>query len=310
MICFGVDIGGTTAKLGMFSLQGELLEKWEIPTRKENGGANIIFDVCTSLEHKLAEKGLKTDDCKGVGVGIPGPVTADGMVNGCVNLGWGVFNVERAFSDAFYGIPCKAGNDANVAALGESFMGAAKNYSNVLMVTLGTGVGGGVILDGKIVTGSTGAAGEIGHMPVALNCKHTCNCGKNDCLELVASATGIVREAKRLLEEKSVPTPLRSMVDFTAKDVIDQAKAGDELALEVMDIMGDALAHAIANVACVINIQAVVIGGGVSKAGAFLLDFIEEKFKKCVFGPCSEVKFLMAELGNDGGIYGAAKLVL
>lgn len=310
MVVFGVDIGGTTVKIGMFSAEGELLSKWEITTRKDNGGAGIIPDVCASMDEHLKEAGLTADDCKGVGVGIPGPVTADGTVLNCVNLGWGVFNVERAFSDTFHGIPCKAGNDANVAALGEAFKGSAREYKDVLMVTLGTGVGGGVILDGKIVTGANGAAGEIGHMPVVPNCKHVCNCGKSDCLELVASATGIVREARRLLDEKAADSALRALNDFSAKDVIDQAKAGDELALEVMDIMGDALAHAIANVACVVNIEAAVIGGGVSKAGSFLIDFIEEKFKKVVFKPCSNVKFLMAELGNDGGIYGAAKLVL
>ena len=180
----------------------------------------------------------------------------------------------------------------------------------MLMVTLGTGVGGGVILDGKIVAGATGGAGEIGHMPVAPGNTEVCNCGKNDCLELVASATGIVREAKKAMKNTDIPTPLRDMVDITAKDVIDLAKTGDKLALSVMDIMGDALARAIANVACTVNMEAVVIGGGVSKAGAFLLDFIEEKFKKVVFGPCGNVKFIMAELGNDGGIYGAAALVL
>ena len=180
----------------------------------------------------------------------------------------------------------------------------------MLMITLGTGVGGGVILDGRIVAGCAGGAGEIGHMPVAPGNTERCNCGKNDCLELVASATGIVREARKAMKNTDTPSPLRDITDITAKDVIDNAKAGDKLALSVMDIMGDALARAIANVACTVNMEAVVIGGGVSKAGAFLLDFIEDKFKKVVFAPCSNVKFVMAELGNDGGIYGAAALIL
>lgn len=310
MICFGVDIGGTTVKLGMFSVEGELLEKWEIPTRKENAGANIIFDICTSMDKHLADAGYGISDVKGVGVGVPGPVMKDGTVNGCVNLGWGVFNIERAFADSFHGIPCKAGNDANVAALGEYFKGGGRGYSDMLMITLGTGVGGGVILDGRIVAGCAGGAGEIGHMPVAPGNTERCNCGKNDCLELVASATGIVREARKAMKNTDTPSQLRDIIDITAKDVIDNAKAGDKLALSVMDIMGDALARAIANVACTVNMEAVVIGGGVSKAGAFLLDFIEDKFKKVVFAPCSNVKFLMAELGNDGGIYGAAALIL
>lgn len=310
MICFGVDIGGTTVKLGMFTLEGELLEKWEIPTRKENGGSNIIFDVCTSMDQHLDLAGYRVEQVAGVGVGIPGPVMKDGTVNGCVNLGWGVFNVERAFADSFHGIPCKAGNDANVAALGEYWKGGGRGYSDLLMITLGTGVGGGVILNGRIVAGAMGGAGEIGHMPVAPGNTERCNCGKNDCLELVASATGIVREAKKAMRNTDTPSPLRDMTDITAKDVIDQAKEGDALALSVMDIMGDALARAIADVACTVNMEAVVIGGGVSKAGAFLLEFIEDKFKKVVFAPCGNVKFLMAELGNDGGIYGAAKLVI
>lgn len=310
MICFGVDIGGTTVKLGMFTLEGELLEKWEIPTRKENGGSGIISDVCSSMDRHLELAGYKTEEVAGVGVGIPGPVTKDGTVNGCVNLGWGVFNVERAFSDSFHGILCKAGNDANVAALGEYWKGGGRGYSDLLMITLGTGVGGGVILNGRIVAGTRGGAGEIGHMPVAPGNTERCNCGKNDCLELVASATGIVREAKKAMKNTDTPSPLRDMADITAKDVIDQAKAGDALALSVMDIMGDALARAIADVACTVNMEAVVIGGGVSKAGAFLLEFIEDRFKRVVFAPCADVKFLMAELGNDGGIYGAAKLVI
>lgn len=310
MICFGVDIGGTTVKLGMFDLEGELLEKWEIPTRIQNGGAEIIPDVCAAMDAKLRQAGYDIQDVKGVGVGLPGPVKKDGTVNGCVNLGWGVFNVEKAFSDKFHHVPCRAGNDANVAALGEYFKGGGRGFSDILMITLGTGVGGGIIVNGKIVAGADGGAGEIGHMPVAPGNTERCNCGKNDCLELVASATGIVREAKRAMNASALPSPLREMETITAKDVIDAAKQGDALSLSVMDIMGDALARAVADVACTINMEAVIIGGGVSKAGRFLLDFIEEKFKKFVFAPCKNVKFCMAELGNDGGIYGAAKLVL
>ena len=307
---FGVDVGGTTVKMGLFTAEGELLDKWEIKTRTEDGGKYVLPDIADSIKSKMAEKNIAADATEGVGIGVPGPVKEDGTVLKCVNLGWGVFNIERAFSDSFHGVPCKAGNDANVAALGEYFKGGGRGYSDMLMVTLGTGVGGGVILDGKIVAGATGGAGEIGHMPVAPGNTEVCNCGKNDCLELVASATGIVREAKKAMKNTDIPTPLRDMSDITAKDVIDLAKTGDALALSVMDIMGDALARAIANVACTVNMEAVVIGGGVSKAGAFLLDFIEEKFKKVVFKPCGNVKFIMAELGNDGGIYGAAALVL
>ena len=310
MICFGVDIGGTTVKLGVFDENGNLHEKWEIPTRKEEEGKYIIPDICKSMDEYIIKEGISIDDVKGIGIGVPGPVTKEGVVLNCINLGWGVFNVEEAFKEAFHNIPAKAGNDATVAALGEYWKGGGKGYSDMLMITLGTGVGGGVILDGKILAGVNGAAGEIGHMPVAPGNSDYCNCGKNDCLELVASATGIVREAKKLINNTDTPSSLRNMENITAKDVIDAAKEDDELALKVMNVMGEALASAIAGVASVINMEAVVIGGGVSKAGDFLLKFIEEKFKKVVFTPCSNVKFLMAELGNDGGIYGAAKLVL
>lgn len=310
MYCFGVDIGGTTVKIGFFTEAGELLYKWEITTDKTNNGANIIPDICESLDAYVKEHGIALSDIKGVGVGIPGPVANDGTVLLCVNLGWGKVDVEAEFKKHFHGIPAKAGNDANVAALGEYWKGGGRGYNDILMITLGTGVGGGVILGGKIVSGFMGGAGEIGHMPVAPGNSDFCNCGKNDCLELVASATGIVREARKAVYGGNEPSALRDMVEFTAKDVIDQAKAGDKVALSVMDKMGDALAYAIAHVACTINMEAVVIGGGVSKAGDFLLKFIEEKFKKVVFAPCGNVKFAIAELGNDGGIYGAAKLVL
>ena len=220
MYKFGVDVGGTTVKIGLFSGDGKLEEKYEIATDKSDQGAHIIEHIAAKLEEIIAKKSYGILDCMGVGIGLPGPVDR-GMILGCVNLGWGVFNIERAFSDSFHGVPCKAGNDANVAALGEYFKGGGRGYSDMLMVTLGTGVGGGVILDGKIVAGATGGAGEIGHMPVAPGNTEVCNCGKNDCLELVASATGIVREAKKAMKNTDIPTPLRDMSDITAKDVID-----------------------------------------------------------------------------------------
>lgn len=310
MYCFGVDIGGTTVKIGFFTEEGELLDKWEIVTDKTNKGANIIPDICKSLDEYVETHNISLDEIKGVGAGIPGPVMSNGTVLMCVNLGWGEMNVEEEFRKNFHGINAKAGNDANVAALGEYWKGGGRGYNDILMITLGTGVGGGVILDGKIVAGFKGAAGEIGHMPVAPGNTDYCNCGKNDCLELVASATGIVREAKKAIRNSDTPSPLRDMAEFSAKDVIDFAKEGDKLALSVMDIMGNALAYAIAHVACTINMEAVVIGGGVSKAGDFLLKFIEDKFKKVVFTPCGDIHFAIAELGNDGGIYGAARMVL
>lgn len=310
--CFGVDIGGTTVKLGCFEADGKLADKWEIPTRKENGGENILPDVVKAIEDKLAELSVAKEELIGIGIGVPGPVFDDGTVNACVNLGWGVFNVADKVREII-GMPelsVKVGNDANVAALGEMFKGSGEGYKDLVMVTLGTGVGGGIILDGKILAGTTGGAGEIGHMPVGVNETENCSCGKKGCLEQYASATGIVKVAKRIIASSDKETPLRAMDGFTAKDVVDLAKENDEVAVMVMEQLGEYLGKTLASIACVVNPKAFVIGGGVSKAGQYLIDFIEKHFKTNVFGPCSDVKFVIASLGNDAGIYGACALIM
>ena len=309
---FGVDIGGTTVKMGIFDEDGRLLDKWEIPTVKDNGGEKILPDVVKAIEKKLTEEGLAKGYLAGVGIGVPGPIFADGTVNRCVNLGWGVFNVADKVRELLDmpELTVKVGNDANVAALGEMFKGSGEGYKNLVMVTLGTVVGGGIILDGKILTGTTGGAGEIGHMPVGLNETECCGCGNKGCLEQYASATGIVKVAKKILAECDTETPLRNMEGFSAKDVMDLAKGGDQVAIDVIEQLGDYLGKALAHIACVVNPSAFVIGGGVSKAGQFLLDVIEKHFKKNAFVPCSDVKFVIASLGNDAGIYGAVAQVL
>lgn len=309
---FGIDIGGTTVKMGYFDNEGNLVDKWEIPTRKENAGENILPDVVKAMEDKLASEGVAKSEVKGVGIGVPGPVFADGTVNSCVNLGWGVFNVADKIRELM-GMPelnVQAGNDANVAALGETFKGSGAGYKNLVMITLGTGVGGGIILDGKILTGSTGGAGELGHMPVGIDEPECCGCGKKGCLEQYASATGIVKVAKRILAASNTATPLRDMDNFTAKDVMDLAKSGDEISIAVIEQLGEYLGKAIAHIASVVNPSAIVIGGGVSKAGQYLIDVIEKHFKIYVFGPCSDVKFVIASLGNDAGIFGACGMVM
>lgn len=309
---FGIDIGGTTVKMGYFDNEGNLVDKWEIPTRKENGGENVLPDVVKAMEDKLASEGVAKSELKGVGIGVPGPVFADGTVNKCVNLGWGVFNVADKIRELI-GLPelnVQVGNDANVAALGENFKGSGAGYKDLVLITLGTGVGGGVILDGKILTGSTGGAGEIGHMPVGIDEPDSCSCGKKGCLEQYASATGIVKVAKRILASSNEATPLRDMESFTAKDVMDLAKEGDAVAVAVIEQLGEYLGKAIAHIASVINPSAIVIGGGVSKAGQYLVDVIEKHFKIHVFGPCSDVKFVIASLGNDAGIFGACGMCL
>lgn len=310
-ICFGIDVGGTTVKMGIFTTEGKLTESWEIPTRKEDEGSHIFEDICKQIEEKLVEKQINRADLLGVGIGIPGPITKDGTVLNCVNLGWGVFNVEEKLSEMLGGVTVKAGNDANVAALGENWQGGGVGFEDLILITLGTGVGGGVIIGDKIITGSNGAAGEIGHMPVVYDTDaETCGCGKKGCLETVASATGIVREAKKLLASGEIESTLRDIPEFTCKDIFDAAKEGDKAAMIVVDKLAEYLGIAAAHIACVTNPQIIVIGGGVSKAGKFLLDKIEEKYMERAFKACRNAKFALATLGNDAGMYGAAALIL
>ena len=298
--CFGIDVGGTTVKLGLFSTAGELLDKWEITTRTENFGENILSDICEAMEAKLAEKEISLDDIEGVGIGLPGPITNDGTVLQCVNLGWGTFNVEEKLSEMFRGIKVKAGNDANVAALGEAWQGGGKDYDDIVMITLGTGVGGGVIINGKILTGYNGGAGEI----------DSCNCGRKGCLEQFTSATGVVRLAKRLMNNTDKETKMREFGEnITAKDVFDLAKEGDAGANEVVETMGTYLGTAMSHIAVVVNPQAFIIGGGVSKAGQFLIDAIKDKYRETCFAACGDAAVHLATLGNDAGMYGAAAMI-
>lgn len=306
MYKFGVDVGGTTVKMGLFDEQGTLLEKFEIPTDKTEDGSHIIEQITKRLNQAMEEHDLTVEECMGVGVGLPGPVDEQGNILGCVNLGWGVFPVEKAFSEQFHGLPVKAANDANVAALGEQTAGAAKGRRNVVMVTLGTGVGGGIIIDGKILTGANGGAGEIGHITVNPKEEARCNCGKHGCLEQYASATGVVRVVKNL---KSFYPDTGLQEECSAKDIFDAAKAGDILAMKAVQELGEYLGLALSFVANIVNPQAIVIGGGVSRAGKILIDEVEQKFQKYVFRPCRNVEFLLAKLGNDAGIYGASALI-
>lgn len=306
---FGVDIGGTTCKIGFFETDGKLLDKWEIKTNTENHGALILSDVAKAVDNKLAQEGISRDEVQGVGVGVPGPVKSNGVVNRCVNLGWGVLNVEEELG-ALTGLKVKAGNDANVAALGEMWQGGAKGCEDVVMVTLGTGVGGGIIVGGKIVAGFNGAGGEIGHITVSDEEIEACNCGRYGCLEQYASATGIVRMAKRKLAQTADETSLRKFDNLTAKDVFDEAKAGDEVALGLVDEVCAILGGALSNLACVVNPEVIVIGGGVSKAGAILIEAIRKHYAETAFHACKETRFAEAGLGNDAGMYGCVQMLL
>lgn len=307
--CFGVDVGGTTVKMGFFSEEGTLIDNWEIVTRKEESGKYILPDVAASIEEKLKEHEVAKEDVIGIGIGVPGPVMGDGTVIQCVNLGWGIINVADELQ-GMTGIPVRVGNDANVAALGEAWQGGGKGFKDVVMVTLGTGVGGGIILDSKILTGTKGAAGEIGHILVNYEEPIACNCGKKGCLEQYASATGIVNEAKRILEASPKASTLRDISPLTAKDIFDCAKEGDELAVDAVNQLCRYLGIALSHVAAVVDPQAFVIGGGVSKAGTILTENISKYYDDCVMLALKNKVFRLAELGNDAGIYGSAKLAL
>jgi glucokinase len=303
---FGVDLGGTTVKIAYFDETGNMLSKWEIPTVTEDNGSHILPDIAASLLAYMQDNSIDRAQLIGIGIGVPGPVNGKGVVNRCINLGWGVFNIQEELS-ALTGLPVKAGNDANVAALGECWQGAG--CGNMVMVTLGTGVGGGIVLDGKPLHGVRGAAGEIGHM--VLNRKETavCGCGKRGCVEQYCSATGIARLTKLALAESDVPSSLRSVEKIMAKDVFDAAKAGDKLASDVLEQVYAYMGEFIANICCVVNPEIVVFGVGVSKAGHVLLDGVKRHFAKWGYHACQDTQFRLATLGNDAGAYGAFKLV-
>lgn len=305
---FGVDLGGTTVKLGLFTVSGTLLDKWEIVTRTENGGEHIIPDISAALEEKMAEKGISAEQVIGAGLGVPGAVLEDRYVEPCVNLnGWGG-DVAQKLSDRC-GFPVKALNDANAAALGEMWLGGGKGHKNVVFVTLGTGVGGGIIINGKLLSGVHGSGGEIGHLKVNPHETIACGCGKKGCLEQYASATGIVRKAKELLSESDKPSALRAFENVSAKNVFDCAKTGDALAMEVVTFFGRTLGRALACISCVCDPEIFVIGGGVSAAGEIILDTLRQVFVENAFPPTEGTAFALASLGNDAGICGAARMV-
>ena len=306
---FGIDLGGTTVKLGLLSVEGVLQETWEIPTRTENGGEKILPDIAASVKEKMAALHITAEQVLGAGLGVPGAVLEDRYVKPCVNLnGWGG-DVAGMLSE-LCGFPVKAVNDANAAALGEMWRGGGEGCDNVVFVTLGTGVGGGIIVGGKLLSGVHGAAGELGHIKVNPHETECCGCGKKGCLEQYASATGIVREANRLLKASDAPSALRNLEKVTAKDVFDYAKQGDAMAKDVVAFFGETLGRALSIVSCVCDPEVFVIGGGVSAAGQVILDVVAESFVRNAFPASEGTRFTLAKLGNDAGVYGAARLIL
>lgn len=310
--CIGVDIGGTSVKCGLFTKEGKLIDKWEIPTRLADDGKNILPDIAASIHDKMEEHTLKDEDILGIGMGVPGPVQPDNYVEVCVNLGWRDHHPVDEMKALMGGnIPCFVGNDANVAALGEMWQGGGKGHLNLVAITLGTGVGGGVILNGHIVTGSHGLGGEVGHMHLREEEKEYCNCGGQGCLEQVASATGIVREAKRTMANTDTPSKMREYGDgISCKVICDLARDGDQLAINTLNTCCRYLGWGLALITHVIDPEIFVIGGGVSRAGQFLIDMIDKYYLEYTPITKKKAEITLAELGNDAGIYGAAKLVL
>ena len=308
---FGVDVGGTSVKLGLFSSEGSLLEKWEIPTRTENNGDHVLPDIVASILSKLTEKNIPFEEIEGIGIGVPGPVSADFTVNKCINLGWGVFNLKEKMNQLLPQIPkIAAGNDANVATLGELWQGGGKGYHSAVMFTLGTGVGGGIVVNDQIVAGTNGGAGEVGHMTVNPQESVPCACGKYGCLEQYASANGLVRMGKVMLFQSYKPSKLRDMEKFTAKDICDLAREGEEMSLDIVDRFGEYLGRAMSYVSCTVDPDICIIGGGMSRAGSIITDAILKYYRRYAFHVSTGTSIDLAELGNDAGIYGCAKMIL
>ncbi len=309
--CFGVDLGGTTVKIGLLDMEGTMIEKYQIPTRKEENGKYIIGDILDKIQTVMQEKSITKAEVAGIGIGVPGAVTEQGIVNRCINLGWDVIDVEKIMEQKS-GLQVKVGNDANMAALGEYWKGGAQGYTSMVFITVGTGIGGGVILNGRPVFGKNGAAAELGHMPMVDDEEEYCNCGKKGCLEQVASATGIVRTARRILKQTGLESSLQKTgtTDFTAKDVFDEAKKGDKVAAQTVELVSSYLGRALADAACMFDPECFIIGGGVSAAGTYFIDKITAYYRQYAFHASKDTRIIQARLGNDAGMYGSAKLLL
>lgn len=307
-VVFGVDVGGTNIKIGLFSIEGELLEKWEIPTRTENNSEFVLFDIAKEIGNKLSEKKITKNEVLGIGFGVPGPVRKDGFVEMNANLGWRNKHVANELSK-LTGLPCKGGNDVKTAGLGEMWKGGASEYENAVFITLGTGVAAAIIVEGQVVLGAMGAAGEIGHIKVEMEETIACGCGGIGCAEQYASGPGLVKMAQKYLDESDTPSILRD-VELSAKSVFDAYKEKDEVAICVVEKFGHYLGYSLAATAAIIDPEAFIIGGGISKAGDVLLEVVQKYYKQYVWPGCRNKKFVLAKLGNDAGIYGAASYLV
>lgn len=314
-IIAAVDLGGTTIKMAFLKVDGEIINKWEIKTNLHEQGKYIVQDISIAIEEKLIEFGFSKQNLLGVGIGAPGPVDIEtGIIYEAVNLHWDMYPVKEEMERRL-SVPTFVDNDANVAAMGELWKGAGKGVKDLVCVTLGTGIGGGIITNGEVVHGIKGAGGEIGHITAIPVGGAPCNCGKTGCLETIASATGIARLAlEKVKRSHTVNSRLHEEYQInghlTAKQVFDAAKEKDTLALEIVEEISFHLGLALSNIANTLNPEKIVIGGGVSKAGNILIEKVTKYFEQYAFPRVREsTSISLAILGNDAGVIGAGWLV-
>lgn len=312
----GIDLGGTTTKFALLTQTGKIVDKWSIKTQTEDHGSQILPNMIASIQAKLEEWKLTSQDILGIGMGSPGSVDRKaGTVVGAYNLNWQEVQAVKTTMEEELGLDFYLDNDANVAALGEQWQGAGDQDPNLVFMTLGTGVGGGIILDNQLVHGAHDTAGEIGHLTVSNDrFDFPCTCGKSGCLESIASASGIVKVAQQMLAENKGQSQLYQVADrgdLEAKVIFDLAKQGDDLALLIVDIVCDYLAFAAGNIANIVNPSVIVIGGGVSQAGAILKETVEKHLADYLFPPLRDkTRVKIAQLESDAGVIGAGSLVL
>lgn len=305
MFAVGVDIGGTAVKIGILDENGEIIAKSQIPTRQENKCGYVLEDSAAEIKKLIVKSKIDNSDISGIGIGIPGPV-ANGIVKHCVNLYWESSVDAAGIMEKLTGIKSVVMNDANAAALGEQWMGGGKGHSSMVLVTIGTGIGGGIVIDGNVLTGAEGAGGEIGHIVVDYNSERKCNCGRYGCLETYASATGIVYTANQILENEKIPSILRN-TEVTAKSVFEAAESNDEVAIKTVDIFGKYLGRALANIAATVDPEVIVLAGGVVKGGEKVRKPVEKYYRESAFKTVKNTKIVLAKLENDAGMFGAAK---
>lgn len=308
----GIDLGGTNTKIGLLNIEGDILKSSIIKTLSSEGVDKTMERIWIVIQELAKEADISIKNIKGIGLGIPGPVEEQSVVAFFANFPWGTnVNIKKKL-EKITGIETKLDNDANIIALGEAKYGAAKGSKSSVTVALGTGIGGGIYVNGMLISGFKGAGGEVGHMKIVKDGR-LCGCGQKGCFEAYASATGLIREAvSRLTVNKQ--NLLYTMIEgnitgLEAKDIFDAAKEGDIFSLDLVDYEAEYLAMGIANILNIINPETIVLGGGVALAGDILLEPLRKKLEKYALPVTLEgLKIVQGVLGNEAGIKGAVGL--